>query len=71
VRIRDSFIEQRGWQVNGCNRISPKIMPSWTKECAVEFSDMVALADRGEPPMRDSHWLKVVLSEGRKIGPGW
>jgi len=24
VRIRDSFIEQRGWQVNGCNRISPK-----------------------------------------------
>jgi hypothetical protein len=49
----------------------PEDVPSWTKECAVELADMVARADLGEPPLSRSHWVKVVPSEGRKIGPGW
>ena len=49
----------------------PGDMPSWTRECAVELADMVARADRGDPPLSRSHWREVVPSEGRKVGPGW
>ena len=43
---------------------------SWTKKCAIELADMVARADRGEPPLSCSHWREVIPTEGQKVGPG-
>jgi len=40
-------------------------------DCLVLLSDMVERADRGDPPLSRSDWVKVQPSEGRKIGPGW
>ena len=39
--------------------------------CLMHLSDMVERANRGEPPLSLSDWVKVEPCEGKKIGPGW
>jgi hypothetical protein len=41
------------------------------KMCCAELADMVARADRGEPPSTRSDWQEILPSKGRKLGPGW
>jgi len=45
--------------------------PDWLRGCLEDLADMVARADRGEPPLSRSEWREVVPSQGRRIGPGW
>ena len=45
--------------------------PEWLADCLCILSDMVARFEHGEPPLSRSHWVEVVPSEGRTIGPGW
>jgi hypothetical protein len=44
---------------------------SWKKKCCTALADMVARAERGEPPLTRSDWTTIEPSKGRKLGPGW
>jgi hypothetical protein len=45
--------------------------PEWLRNAVLDLADKVRRADRGEDPLKCSHWTKVVPSKGRRLGPGW
>jgi len=40
-------------------------------DCLVHLANMVERANRGEPPLSLSDWIKVEPPTGKRIGPGW
>jgi hypothetical protein len=48
-----------------------RVLTPQNQRCLLDLGDMVARADRGEPPLSRSDWREVLHSQGRRIGPGW
>jgi hypothetical protein len=47
------------------------IRPDSHEEALIYLADLIARADRGEPPLSRSMCRVVMPCEGRKTGPGW